>query len=200
MLRPEPVKLRGRHVTLEPLAQEHSAELFAISRHPELWRLSLQPMDNLQDVEAYVASALEGQAAGTALPFVQRCAASGELVGSTRYGNIDIFNRKLEVGWTWLTPARQRSGINTEAKYLLLSHAFETLDACRVEFKGDARNEKSRAALERIGAQFEGILRQHMRTADGGQRDSFYFSVIAGEWPETKARLEKRMSDYPETG
>ncbi|MCC7476895.1 GNAT family N-acetyltransferase [bacterium] len=197
MLRPEPVTLSGKHVVLEPLLREHSPELFAISRHAQLWILSLVPMDSQQDIDAYVAAALEGQAAGTALPFVQRCARSGALVGSTRFGNIDVFNRKVEVGWTWLTPERQRSGINTEAKYLLLRHAFETLGCYRVEFKGDARNEKSRKALQRIGAVFEGILRQHMRTADGGQRDSFYFSVIAAEWPQTKAHIEALMASYP---
>ncbi len=200
MLRPEPVTLTGRHVILQPMLQEHAAELFEISRHAELWRLSLTPMDTLADVEAYVQTAIQGRDAGTTLPFVQRCSQSGVLVGSTRFGNIDVFNRRVEVGWTWLTPARQRSGINTEAKYLLLRHAFEDLGVYRVEFKGDARNEKSRKALERIGAKFEGILRQHMRTADGGQRDSFYFSVIAGEWPRTRAHLESLMLAYPTAG
>lgn len=200
MLRPEPVTLRGRHVILEPMVREHAAELYAISRHPELWRLSLLPMDTPEDVAAYVDTAVSGVAAGTTLPFVQRCSASGELIGSTRFGNIDVFNRRVEIGWTWIIPPRQRSGINTEAKYLLLRHAFEDLGVYRVEFKGDARNEKSRNALARIGAKYEGILRQHMRTADGGQRDSFYFSVIAAEWAATKAHLEALMAAYPAAG
>lgn len=182
---------------LRPLQPEHLDGLTAAAAYPELWRYSLAPMAARADIERYLTEALNAQAAGTALPFVQIEAAGGSIVGSTRFGNIDVFNRKLEVGWTWLSPQYQRSGINTEAKYLLLSHAFETLGAYRVEFKGDARNEKSSNALRRIGASFEGILRQHMRTAEGGQRDSFYFSVIASEWPQVKVHIEGLMQEHP---
>lgn len=193
MLAPAPVTLSGRHVRLEPLRPEHAEPLCAIGIEPALWRYYIAPMRGPEDMQAYVDEALREQAAGRALPFVQLDAASGRIAGSTRFGNIDVHHGRIEIGWTWLAPRWQRSGINTEAKLLLLSHAFETLGCRRVELKADARNAPSRAAMERIGAQYEGTLRRHMRCGDGFQRDSVYYAFIAEEWPARKAALEQLL-------
>jgi len=194
MQQPQPVTLAGRQARLEPMTLAHVDALWAAGGgHPELWRYYSAPMLTRDDMQRYVEVALRSQDAGTALPFVQVDAVSGEVAGSTRYGNIDVPNQKLEIGWTWLSPRFQRTVINTEAKLLLLTHAFETLGCIRVEFKADATNEKSRAAMERIGATYEGTLRRHMRRADGTQRDTVYYSVIRDEWPEAKAALEQKV-------
>jgi RimJ/RimL family protein N-acetyltransferase len=190
---PQPVTLAGRHVRLEPLREEHADALWQVAQHPELWRYYFAPMHTRADMQRYVEAALEAQAKGTALPFVQVDLASGTVAGSTRYGNIDVPNGKLEIGWTWLAPRFQRSGINTEAKLLLLTHAFETLGCLRVEFKADATNSKSIAAMERIGALYEGTLRRHMRRGDGTQRDTVYYSVIAEEWLGTRDALVAKL-------
>jgi N-acetyltransferase len=190
---PTPVTLSGRHVRLEPLRLDHVDALWQAGADPELWRYYSAPMHNPADMQRYVEVALEQQAAGQALPFVQVDATTDAVVGSTRFGNIDVPNSKLEIGWTWINPAHQRSGINTEAKQLLLAHAFETLGCIRVEFKADATNVKSRAAMERIGATFEGTLRRHMRRGDGTQRDTVYYSVIDEEWPAVKAALAAEL-------
>lgn len=194
MKRPSPATLSGRHVRLEPLRLEHAEALLAAS-DPRIWEFALAPMETLEDVRSYVETALAGQAEGAALPFVQVSSDSGQVVGSTRFGNISVPDSRVEIGWTWIHPAFWGSQINAEAKYLLLRHAFEDLGALRVEFKGDALNMRSRRALEKLGASFEGILRQHMRTAAGRQRDSFYYSIIAAEWPGIKSRLEARLED-----
>jgi RimJ/RimL family protein N-acetyltransferase len=144
-------------------------------------------------MRAYVEEAVRLGEAGLALPFAIVEKATGTLVGSTRFANIDHANRRLEIGWTWVARAWQRTAVNTEAKLLLLTHAFETLGAIRVEFKTDATNATSRAALARIGATEEGILRHHMIAPGGRLRDSVYFSVLLPEWPSVKARLEARM-------
>lgn len=137
----------------------------------------------------YVTTALDELQRGVSLPFVIVDQASGQIIGSTRYGNIEVAHRRLEIGWTWLTPAFQRSRANTEAKLLLLTHAFEILGMHRVELKTDALNAKSRAAIGRIGATQEGIFRRHMITASGRVRDTVYFSIIDSEWPAIKAKL-----------
>ena len=194
MMHVEPVTLAGRHVRLEPLSLAHEPELCAVGLDPEIWRWTASLVRTAADVRAYIETALGWQRQGTALPFAIIATASGRAVGSTRYANIDRANRRLEIGWTWLARAAQRTPINTEAKYLLLRHAFETLDCIRVEFKTDALNEPSRAALLRIGAKEEGILRSHVITATGRVRDSVYYSILAAEWPEVKAGLEAKLA------
>jgi N-acetyltransferase len=185
----EPVTLSGRVVRLEPLQLDHAASLADVGLDPELWRWIPTAVTTAAEMVEYVKTALEDQARGNALPFVIKNATSGAVIGSTRYGNIDRDNKRVEIGWTWYTPSAQRTGANTEAKLLLLTHAFETLGANCVQLKTDALNSKSRNAILRIGAQQEGIFRQHMITASGRVRDSVYFSIIRDEWPAVKQRL-----------
>ena len=186
----EPVTLRGPAVRLDPLAIDHVAALARVGLEPELWRWIPVPVTSAEEMRTYVLKALDEQRRGISLPFAIIDQASDRVIGSTRYGNIDKIHRRLEIGWTWLTSARQRTVANTEAKLLLLTHAFETLGAIRVEFKTDALNEKSRKAIARIGATEEGTLRHHMITATGRVRDTVYFSIIDAEWPAIKARLK----------
>jgi len=191
---PRPVTLEGRHVRLEPLSLAHHDRLCAVGLDAELWRWGLSTLATPADMRAYIETALAWQAQGTAVPFAIVARATGQVVGSTRYANIERADRRLEIGWTWLARAAQRTPANTEAKYLLLRHAFEVLGCIRVEFKTDVLNEPSRAALLRIGAKQEGILRSHMVTASGRIRDSMYFSIVAGEWPAVKAGLEQKLA------
>jgi RimJ/RimL family protein N-acetyltransferase len=185
-----PVTLSGRHVRLEPLTSAHIEPMFAAASDPELWRWTLTQIASIDDMRDYVNAALDGQRAGTALPFVTTDASTSDVIGSTRFGNIDMANRRVEIGWTWLRRDRQRTACNTEAKYLMLSHAFDVLGCIRVELKTDALNERSRAAILRIGAVQEGILRAHMITASGRVRDSALYSILDREWPEVRSRLE----------
>ncbi|MGB2624601.1 MAG: GNAT family protein [Candidatus Acidiferrum sp.] len=185
-----PIMLEGRHVRLEPLTQGHHAELAAVGLAEELWRWIPTPVRTSEEMAAYIATALDEQARGVALPFALIEKASGRAIGSTRYGNIDRAHHRVEIGWTWVAPDWQRTAINTEAKYLLLKHAFETLGCIRVELKTDSLNERSRAAILRIGAREEGTFRNHMITASGRIRHSVYFSIVDSEWPEVKSRLQ----------
>ncbi len=185
----EPVTLQGRVVRLEPLALAHVPGLARVGLDPELWRwIPTQAADAAQ-MQAWVQTALDEQTAGTSLPFAIISQASGEAIGSTRYMNIVPAHRRLEIGSTWLSTAAQRSGANTEAKLLLLTHAFEALKAIRVELKTDALNSKSRAAIARIGGIEEGIFRRHVICASGRVRDTVYFSMLDNEWPAVKTRL-----------
>jgi RimJ/RimL family protein N-acetyltransferase len=159
----------------------------------ELWRWIPTPVTTVDEMRAYVQTALDEQRRGAALPFVIVDRASDEVIGSTRYANIERTDRRLEIGWTWLTATHQRTRANTEAKLLLLTHAFEVLGALRVEFKTDALNEKSRRALARIGAVEEGTFRKHRMTASGRIRDTVYFSIIDTEWPAIRARLQEAL-------
>lgn len=189
----EPVILQGRHVRLEPLTPEHAAGLAEVGLDEDLWKWIPTTVRTPEEMSAYVQSALQDQAAGTALPFALIEKSSGRTVGSTRYANIERAHHRLEIGWTWVARPWQRTAINTEAKYLLLRHAFETLKCMRVELKTDSLNERSRAAILRIGATQEGIFRNHMRTAAGRIRHTVYFSIVDSEWPEVKVRLETRL-------
>ena len=191
---PRPVTLEGRHVRLEPLSLAHQDGLCAVGLDAELWRWAQTSLVTPADMRAYIETALAWQAQGTALPFAILARATGQVVGSTRYANIERADRRLEIGWTWIARAAQRTPVNTEAKYLLLRHAFEVLGCIRVEFKTDVLNERSRAALLRIGAKQEGVLRSHMITASGRVRDSVYFSIVAAEWPAVKAGLEGKLA------
>jgi N-acetyltransferase len=190
----EPVTLPGEHVRLECLSLDHLEQLCEVGLEPELWRWTASQVLTSVEMRAFVETALKWQTEGTALPFATISAQTGRVVGSTRFANIDKENRHLEIGWTWIAPQWQRTAINTEAKYLMLRHAFEQLGCIRVEFKTDSLNEKSRRALLRIGAKEEGTFRNHMIVHDGRYRHSVYFSVIESEWPEVKARLEERLS------
>jgi RimJ/RimL family protein N-acetyltransferase len=186
----EPVVLEGRFVRLEPLAERHVASLWAVAKEPEIWRWIPFRVESQAAVGALVAIAARGLESGAGLGFAQVAPATGEVMGSTSYLAADPPNRRVEIGATWLHPRFQRSGVNTEAKLLLLRHAFETLGCRRVEFKTDSENRASRAALARIGAVEEGTLRAHMVRPDGSRRDSVYFSVIEPEWPRVRAHLE----------
>ncbi len=189
-----PVTLAGRHVRLEPLSPGHLERLCEIGFEESLWRWGVSSIQTAEDMNDYVATALRSQAEGTALPFVTIEKSSDRLVGSTRYANIDKENRRLEIGWTWIAPPWQRTVLNTEAKYLMLLHAFEVLVCNRVEFKTDSLNEKSRRALLRIGATEEGTFRNHMIVQGGRLRHSVFFSIINSEWPRVKADLEEKLA------
>jgi RimJ/RimL family protein N-acetyltransferase len=189
-----PLTLDGRHVRLEPLSQAHHAGLSAVGLDEELWRWIPIPVRTPEDMSAYIATALDEQARGVSLPFALVEKSSARVIGCTRYGNIERTHHRVEIGWTWVAPAWQRTGANTEAKYLLLRHAFETLGCMRVELKTDSLNEKSRAAILRIGAREEGIFRNHMITASGRIRHTVYFSIVDSEWPEVKGRLQGMMA------
>jgi len=186
----QPVILQGAVVRLEPLTLGHVPALAQVGLDPELWRWVPTLVASAGEMREYVEQALAEQAGGTALPFAIVTQAGNQVIGSTRYGNIDRGNRRLEIGWTWLAAAHQRTRANTEAKLLLLTHAFETLGAFRVEFKTDALNETSRRAILRLGATEEGTLRRHVLVPRSGRvRDTVYFSILDHEWPGIKARL-----------
>lgn len=190
----EPVVLEGRHVRLEPLTESHHEALCRVGLDEELWRWIPYKATTPEEMANYIRNALNLQTAGTALPFVTIERASKTVVGSTRFMNIDVPNRRVEIGATFIAPPWQRTAINTEAKYLMMRHAFETMGCIRVELKTDALNERSRAAILRIGAKEEGILRQHIITWTGRLRDSVYFSVLDSEWPAVKAALEQKLA------
>lgn len=189
----QPVTLEGQYVRLEPLSLAHHDELCEVGLDEELWRWTPEVARTPEDMRAYIEAALTAQAAGTALPFATVEKSTGRAIGSTRFADIDRANRHVEIGWTWLGLRWQRTAANTEAKYLMLRHAFETLGCLRVEFKTDSRNAPSRKALLRIGAKEEGILRNHMITYTGRIRHTVYYSIITSEWPEVKAHLEAKL-------
>jgi RimJ/RimL family protein N-acetyltransferase len=188
-----PVTLEGRYARLEPLSQTHHGDLCAVGLEEALWRWIPTPVRTPEEMSAYIAAALEEQARGVSLPFVLIEKSCGRAIGSTRYGNIDRGHHRVEIGWTWVAPAWQRTGVNTEAKYLLLRHAFETLGCIRVELKTDSLNEKSRNAILRIGAREEGTFRNHMITSSGRIRHTVYFSIVDSEWPQVRSRLQSMM-------
>ncbi len=189
----EPVTLEGAVVRLEPLRESHFEALCEIGLEPELWQWTPFRVTNPEEMRAFIRAALDFQAAGSALPFVTIHKASGRVAGSTRFMNIDVPNRHLEIGSTWIGRDWRRTAVNTEAKYLMLRHAFDTLGAIRVELKTDALNQRSRTAILRIGAQEEGIFRSHMLTWSGRRRDSVWFSIIDSEWPGVKKDLEGKL-------
>ena len=162
----------------------------------ELWKVTANQIVTESDMRAYVQGALEDKERGAALPFVTKLSLNGQIVGSTRFGNIDAPNRKTEIGWTWIDPQWQRSFVNTEAKLLMLTHAFEEWGCIRVEFKTDALNVRSRDAILRLGAVEEGTLRNHMITDSGRFRNSVYFSIIDEEWPLVKSGLLRRVRNH----
>ncbi|MGH7500090.1 MAG: GNAT family N-acetyltransferase [Gemmatimonadales bacterium] len=189
-----PVTLEGSTIRLEPLRREHLDGLCGVGLDLDLWRLTTTRVRDRGDLERYVEQALADQRAGTALPFATVTQTGGEVIGSTRFGNAAPVHRRVEIGWTWLAQAWQRTGANTEAKYLMLRHAFDHWGSQRVEFKTSVLNLRSRAALRRLGAVEEGVMRRHMINEDGSVRDSVYYSIIAEEWPGVKARLEHLLT------
>lgn len=190
----EPVILDGKFVRLEPMRVDHLPALCEVGLDPELWKWVPTTIVDENSMDGYVHMALEDQRKGIALPFVTREKSSGTIVGSTRFGNLDVNNLRAEIGWTWISPAWQRTAINTEAKLLMLTHAFETWQCIRVELKTDALNEKSRNAILRLGAKEEGIFRKHVVCDTGRFRDSVYFSIIDSEWESVKADLTSKLA------
>ncbi len=188
-----PVTLEGRHVRLEPLTREHVPALQHAAADGALWNLWFTGVPAPDDAEAYVDSALAMQAQDMALPFAVRSLASGEIVGSTRFCNVAAADRRVEIGYTWYAAGVQRTGVNTESKSLLLRHAFESLRCIAVELRTHWLNHRSRAAIERLGAKQDGVLRNHRLLPDGSYRDTVVFSIIESEWPAVKRHLAFRL-------
>ncbi|EYS93831.1 GCN5 family acetyltransferase [Cupriavidus sp. SK-4] len=188
----KPVTLVGRHVTLEPLRTEHAEGLRAACADGELWKLWYTSVPAPERMEAEIARRLALQEQGSMLPFAVRDAA-GELAGMTTYMNIDATNRRVEIGSTWYARRVQRTPLNTECKLMLLGHAFEHLDCIAVEFRTHWMNQQSRAAIARLGARQDGVLRNHQRMPDGSLRDTVVFSIIASEWPTVRQHLQFQL-------
>lgn len=189
----EPVTLNGEHATLEPLEAKHEAALSEAAADGELWRLwytSVAAPDRIGD---YIARALDMRERLGAMPFAVRQNATGDVVGCTRYFNVDAANRRLEIGHTWYSKRVQRTAINTECKLLLLTHAFEVLGCIAVEFRTHWFNHASRVAIERLGAKQDGVLRNHQLLPDGSKRDTVVFSIIDGEWPAVRRHLKFQL-------
>lgn len=189
----KPVTLEGKKVRLEPLETEHLEHLSEVAFENSIWQWSPSRITDEKDLQEYIQIALDEQKRGVSLPFVIIEKSSNIFVGSTRFGNIDVKNRRAEIGWTWINPRWQRTFINTEAKLLMLTHAFEEWKCIRVELKTDALNEKSRNAILRLGAKEEGILRQHIITDTGRLRDTVYFSILDKEWLDVKENLNRKL-------
>ena len=188
-----PTTLQGQRILLRPLEYSDAAALLHAAADGELWNLTVTVVPSASTVDSYLKKALDGREAGTVMPFVIVLKDTGEVIGSTRFWKIDPLNRKLEIGHTWLALSTQKSGINTEAKLLLLTYAFEVLDCVRVQFTTDELNEKSRAAILRLGAVQEGIVRHERIMPDGRKRNSVRFSIIDSEWPQVKATLQAKL-------
>jgi RimJ/RimL family protein N-acetyltransferase len=190
------VSLVGRLAVVEPLAAEHAAGLLAAAEDAEMFAWMPVDMTSPEALRAWLNTTLASAQAGREVPFAIRDARSGEVVGSTRFLELRFEHLRAEIGWTWVRRSSWSTGINLETKLLLLGQAFDQAGLRRVEFKTDARNERSRGALLALGASFEGILRKHMVARDGGPRDSAYFSVIDDEWPGLRSRLERRVAEH----
>jgi RimJ/RimL family protein N-acetyltransferase len=185
----QPVTLEGKRVRLEPMRADHLDALTAAGAFDILWKWTGNKATTREDMKDYMDIALKEAAAGVSLPFVTIDRKSGRIIGSTRFGNIDRANRRVEIGWTWITPEFQRTYVNSEAKYLMLRQAFEVWNCMRVELKTDVLNEKSRNAMLRMGAKEEGVLRKHTITYTGRIRDTIYYSVVDDEWPAVREGL-----------
>jgi N-acetyltransferase len=191
--------LEGRVVRLEPLARHHEQNLFEAAQDERIWRwMPYDASASPETFHAWLEDALAASESGTEAAFATVDAGTGDPVGSTRYLALRPEHRVLEIGWTWLAPAYWQTGANVEAKMLMLEHAFENLGCLRVELKTDSRNERSRAALAALPAQFEGIFRKHMLVRGGQRRDSAYYSIIDDEWPEVRENLERRRDNIRE--
>jgi len=192
----QPITLTGKLVRLEPLSPEHAAELAEAGKDESVWQyMRYGQVTTPEKMGWLVGLLLEWQERGTDLPFAVMHRESGRAIGMTRYMNISPADRNLEIGGTWYAPAFQRTGVNTESKYLLLGQAFEGLGCLRVQFRTDVRNLRSQQAIERLGARREGVLREHMILPDGTVRSSVFYSILKDEWPGVKARLEARLDE-----
>jgi RimJ/RimL family protein N-acetyltransferase len=189
----EPITLTGAHASVEPLEREHEQALRRAAADGELWRLWYTTVAPPEKMGQYIATALDMRERLDAMPFVVREKSSGEIVGCTRYFNVDVANRRLEIGHTWYSKRVQRGPINTECKLLLLTHAFEKLQCIAVEFRTHWFNHASRTAILRLGAKQDGVLRNHQLSADGSKRDTVVFSIIDGEWPAVKRHLRYQL-------
>ena len=194
----EAVTLEGRHVRLEPMAHARASAIVAAlaeaAADGAMWESKVTSIPRPEGARAYVDTALKEMDAGVSLPFVTIDRASGRAVGSTRFMNIEAPHRRLEIGTTWIGRSFQRTAINTEAKYLMLRHAFETLKCIAVDLRTHEKNAQSRAAIERLGATLDGLLRNHRIMPDGSLRNTATYSIIDAEWPAVKARLEARLA------
>jgi len=190
------LSLHGKHVRLDALRPEHASQLWDIAKDHlgDLFQWIPYKLASLQDFENLNRQILDEQRRGLSLAFATFECASDQIVGTTRFMNMDLANRKVEIGSTWVAPTWQRTAVNTEAKYLMMRHAFEVWKCVRVELKTDALNQRSRAAISRLGAKEEGTLRKHMLTWNGRQRDSVYFSILDTEWPQVRCRLERMLA------
>ncbi|MFT5141975.1 MAG: RimJ/RimL family protein N-acetyltransferase [Rhodothermales bacterium] len=189
-----PLTLEGNHVRLEPLSLDHLSGLCKVGLDEKLWMWTPRHIGTRQDMEAYIREAVAGREEGTEYPFVTTLKSNGLAVGSTRFGNIALANKRLEIGWTWVAAGWQRSAVNSEAKLLMLEYAFDVLDCNRVELKTDALNVKSRRGIVGIGGTEEGILRHHIVNANGRLRDTVYYSILRSEWPASREILKARLS------
>jgi N-acetyltransferase len=189
----DPVVLEGRHVRLEPLSVSHLDDLALVAFDEEIWRWTTERALSREELRAWIDRALAARDTGTAMPFATVALPHGKAIGGTRFATFSEADRRVEIGWTWIGRDWQRTAVNTEAKYLMLQHAFEVLGCIRVELRTDVANERSRAAIRRIGAKEEGILRKHAVTASGRVRDTVYYSILDEEWPAVKAALEARL-------
>jgi len=188
--------LEGKAVRLVPLKLEHLSELYEAGRNESLWLWTANIIKSKEDMLRYIETALGEAARKVSVPFVTIDKSSGAVVGSTRFGDIDLQNRRTEIGWTWINSQYQRTAINTEAKLLMLTHAFEVWNCVRVTLKTDVLNEKSKNAIRRLGGKEEGILRQHLITDAGRLRDTIYFSIIDSEWLTVKANLKEMLRKF----
>lgn len=188
------VMLRGSHAVLEPLAREHRNEVLAAATDGELWRLWYTSAPGPDSIDAWLDAALAQREQSGAMPFVVRRTTDGRIVGSTRMFNVDAVNRRLEIGHTWYAASVQRSAINTECKAMLLAHAFDTLGCIAVELRTHFMNRQSRAAIERLGARLDGVLRHHQRLPNGTIRDTCVYSIVAPEWPAVRENLRWQLA------
>ena len=191
-----PLVFEGRHVRLEPLAWAHRDELLEHALDPDLWQWTLTRIHKPEDLDAFIETALGLRETGSVIPFATVDRATSRAIGSTRFANIDRENRRLEIGWTWLGRRFHRQAFNTEAKLLMLAHAFERMDCIRVEFRVNAPNARSRAAVARLGAREEGTLRHHQIAPDGRMLDWVYYSILREEWPAVRESLEQKLAAH----
>jgi len=190
------VELESENIKLTPLTMEHADALVNATNDGELWKLWFTSVPNAEIIDDYITSALEQKAKGLSLPFVVIDIASGEVIGSTRFCNADLLNQRVEIGYTWYSKSYQKTSCNTECKLLLLTHAFESLEAIAVEFRTNWHNQASRSAITRLGAKQDGVLRNHQKMPNGGYRDTVVFSIINTEWPSVKENLTFKLSMY----
>ncbi|AXT40451.1 N-acetyltransferase [Alteromonas sp. BL110] len=188
------IELESENIKLTPLTMEHADALVNAATDGELWKLWFTSVPSAEIIDDYITSALEQKAKGLSLPFVVIDKASGEVIGSTRFCNADLLNQRVEIGYTWYSKSYQKTSCNTECKLLLLTHAFESLEAIAVEFRTNWHNQASRAAITRLGAKQDGVLRNHQKMPNGGYRDTVVFSIIKTEWPSVKENLMFKLS------